>query len=127
MHARDISVRLLTEREVSIKAHFKSVEVQYIGSTTGCGCDFPNVIYQNGGWPLYGEDELDEEQDASEGFNREALVALLQATGEEAIELYGIWAKNFIEEPKIYEEIPLGNILGSNFYFKERGFYRVIL
>jgi hypothetical protein len=51
----------------------------------------------------------------------------LRATAEESIELYGVWAENFIEEPKIYEEIPLGNILGSNFYFKERGFYRVIL
>jgi hypothetical protein len=125
--ARDISVRPLSEDEVSIKAHFKSVEVQYIGSTTGCGCDFPNVMYQNGGWPVCEDDEVDEEQAASDRFNKEALAALLRATGEEGVELYGIWAGHSIEEPIIYEEISLDNILGSNFYFKERGFYRVIL
>ena len=76
IHARDISVRPLSEHEVPIKAHFRNVEVQYIGSTTGCGCDFSNVMYQNGGWPVCEDDEIDEEYDASDRFNKGALVAL---------------------------------------------------
>src|SRR4029077_15587207 len=48
--APDVGVVSLTERDAPVKAHFSSPEVQFIASTSGCGCDFPNVMLQNGEW-----------------------------------------------------------------------------
>ena len=53
--APDLSIASLTERDVAMKAHFSKPEVQYIGSTSGCSCDFPFVILQKGEWPFFAE------------------------------------------------------------------------
>jgi hypothetical protein len=126
-NARDLSVRGLLDGEKPIRQHFSRPEVQYIGSTTGCGCGFPNVMEQNGEWPYWqdpnevrGPDDV-----AEELFNREGLVRLLRSTGEDVIELYVIWAGASGEPPHIREEIELSEILKSDFRFKEFGSYRV--
>jgi hypothetical protein len=125
--APEVHVQSLIEYDAAIRARFSTPEVQQIGSTSGCGCDFPHLMYQNGGWPAYLEAETDEERLASDCFNRVSLAALLQTTGEAVVELYGVWAGDFAEEPRIREEISLEAIRSDDFYFKERGFYRVIL
>lgn len=50
-------LRHLTEHESAIRAHFRSAEVQCIGFTAGCGCDFPHVLLQNGEWPIFDLDD----------------------------------------------------------------------
>jgi hypothetical protein len=75
--APDLSVKSLTERESPIATHFSKPLVQYIGSTSACGCDFPHVMFQNGEWPWFedeNEDELDSQRKATEQQNREGLV-----------------------------------------------------
>ncbi|MGA3046373.1 MAG: hypothetical protein ABSD67_07095 [Terracidiphilus sp.] len=125
--APGIYVQSLIEYDVAIQAHFSRPEVQQIGSTSGCGCDFPHVMYQNGGWPSSPDAETDEEQLASDRFNRASLVALLQTTGEAIVELYGVWAGDFTEEPRVRQEISLASIRREDFHFNERCFYRVFL
>jgi hypothetical protein len=124
----NLAVESLTDRDAPIRIHFSSPEVQYIGSTSRCGCDFPHAILQGGEWPTY---FLGLEEDviklASNRFNREALVDLLKKTDETAIELYGVWDGNFAEPPKARETISLERILDSDFWFKEQGFYTVNL
>jgi hypothetical protein len=68
-----------------------------IGSTSGCGCDFPHVTPQNGQWPIFEDVEKDAERDANDRYNREGLVGLF-------------WDGDFAEAPKAREE---------------QGFYRV--
>jgi len=65
------------------------------------------------------------ERDPSEKPNREALVALLESSGESTIELYGLWDGDFSKTLKARETIPLGRILDPGFLFKEQGFYTV--
>jgi hypothetical protein len=48
----------------------------------------------------------------------------LRQSGEEAVELYGVWSGDF-SEPKSREEILVTDLLNPNFYFKEQGFYGV--
>ena len=117
-------VTSLTEHDAAIRAHFSKPEVQYIGSTSQCGCDFPHAILQNGDWP---EIEVAKafERNPSEKPNREALAALLGSSGESMIELYGLWRGDFSETPKAREEIPLSRILDPDFLFKEQGFCTV--
>ena len=125
--APDLSVESLTEQNAPIKAHFSKPEVQYIGSTSGCGCDFPHVILSGEEWPTYFlglEDDVTKL--ASDRFNREALVDLLKKTNERTVELYGVWDGNFAE-PKARESISLDRILASDFWFKEQGFYTVTI
>ncbi|MFZ0884117.1 MAG: hypothetical protein WAN14_12020 [Candidatus Acidiferrales bacterium] len=116
-----------------IKKVFSKPEVQYIGSTSDCGCDFPHAILQNGEWPRFEEtekDEFDLARDASDRRNQEALVALLASTGDEVVELYGVWDggnEAFDKLPQSSEEISLQTLLDPHFYFKEQGFYRVHL
>jgi hypothetical protein len=123
----DLSVGSLTDYDAAIRSHFTTPEVQAIGSTSGCGCDFPHLIYQNGGWPAYLEAEVDEERLESDRLNRESLAELLGDTSESYVELYGVWAGNFAEEPRSREAVSVESIRCADFYFKERGFYRVNL
>ena len=128
--APDLSVKTLTERESPITAHFSKPSVQYIGSTSDCGCDFPHVIFQNGNWPWFedeNEDELDRQRKATEQSNREGLIALLRQSGESSVELYGVWDGDFMTPPAAHEEIRLEAIFDPDFRFKERGFYTVRL
>ena len=121
--APDISVASLTEHDLAVKKHFRNPEVQRIGSTSGCGCDFPHVLLQNGGWPDFEFD--DSERVSTFDRNRSALASLLRGADEQAIEIYGLWWGNFAKAPLAYESIPFLRILGSDFLFREQVFYRV--
>lgn len=123
-----MSVQSLTEQDDAVRAHFLLPEIQVIGSTSGCGCDFPHAIFQNQGWPEieYQENLNEDAQTAStHKHNREALVELLRASGENVIELYGLWDGDFAEPTAAHENIALKTILEPSFRFKERGLYRV--
>lgn len=94
--------------------------MQYIGSTSRCGCDFPHATLQNGEWPEieYLEYvEQDAERVAINKGNREALVELLRESGDNVVELYGIWDGDFVEAPKVQENIAAETILDSGFIF----------
>ena len=132
----DLSVESLTERDAAIMQYFSNPQIQYVGSTSGCGCDFPHVTLQDGRWPIFGDDEsyqkdeLDLKQDASHRRNRESLVDLLRTTGDRMVELYGVWDggnEAFAKPPQADEDISVHRILDSDFYFQEQGFYRVHL
>ena len=124
----NLAVESLTDRDAPIRMHFSSPEVQYIGSTSRCGCDFPHAILQGEEWPTYflGLEE-DATKLASYRFNREALVDLMKKTNEKTVELYGLWDGNFLEPPKARESISLERILDSDFWFKEQGFYTITI
>jgi hypothetical protein len=120
--APDMCVVSLPERDAPIKAHFSSPEVQFIGSTSRCGCDFPKVMLQNGEWPLF-EMEPDAEREASDRYNRQALVDLLRGSREKVVELYGLPDNgDLTKTPQAREEISAKRILDPDFYFKEQGF-----
>src|SRR6478672_4758765 len=99
-NARALSVESLTKEEEPIRAWFNTHEVQYIGSTSGCGCDFPHFLFQNGEWPALPLELIDAEQVAGNHCNQESLVSLLRETGEKTVELYGVWSGD-CSEPKI--------------------------
>jgi hypothetical protein len=128
-----LSVESLTERDAAIKHYFSKPEVQYVGSSSGCGCDFPHATLQNGKWPEieYAEDaekdEFDIARDISDRQNCEALISLLRTTGDDVVELYGVWDGDFGTEPQAREEISVDGLLSANFRFKEQGFYKVYL
>ena len=129
----ELPVESLTERDAGIKQHFSSPEVQYVGSTSGCGCDFPHAMFQNGAWPEIEfnrdaeKDDLDIARDMTHRQNCEALVALLRATGDKLVELYGVWDGDFAIVPQAQESISVDRLLEPDFYFKEQGFYKVYL
>ena len=89
---------------------------------------FPNVALQGLEWPFFAELEpKDPERNARDRHNREALVDLLRQSGEQTVELYGVWDGDFMEAPKAREDVPLERLLDAGFRFKEQGFYRVSL
>jgi hypothetical protein len=124
--APDLSVESLTERDAAIRQYFSNPEVQYIGSRSGCGCDFPNVMLQNGEWTTFyteeaEKDEFDKARDTSDRHNRGLLVGLLRANGNNIIELYGFWLGDNqanTKSPQAFENITLDRILESDFLFR---------
>jgi hypothetical protein len=123
----DLPVEPLNARDGIVKGHFSNPEVQYIGSTLGCGCGFPHVMFRGGAWPYFEDPEVDGEQIVTDHLNRERLVGLLRSTGEPTVELYGIWDGDFAKAPEAHETVPLETILNPDFRLKERGFYRVLI
>jgi hypothetical protein len=123
--APDIWVRALVGDEAQIKVHFQKPVVQYVGSTASCGCDFPHWILFNGEVPADGFDGRDAEQKKSDNENARGLEKLLRESGEQAIELYGVWAGNWSKSPIAVKEIMLKYIAAPTFLFGEQVFYRV--
>jgi hypothetical protein len=121
----DLAVESLTEHDAAVKAHFNNPEVQFIGSTSGCGCDFPHIIFQNGGWPHFEDPEVNAEQAVSDQLNRESLVSILRLAGDPIVEVYGMWDGDFSETPEAHESISVCTILKEDFRFKERVFYTI--
>jgi len=73
------------------------------------------------------KDELEIARDISDRKNREALLALLRTTGDNMVELYGVWDGDFANGPQAQENISVNDLLGPNFRFKEQGFYKLYL
>lgn len=121
-----LGVSPLDEKEEPVRRHFGKAEVQNVGSTVGCGCDFPSIMENNGEWPWW-DGCLEPDQVESEQFNRELLAKLLRASGEKRVELYGIWWGDFVDAPLRFEEVSLRDLLEASFRFKEGCFYRVDL
>jgi len=119
-----LSVKEMSADKQAIKAHFTSHVVQYVGSTSGCGCDFPHVLTDTWRSPMF-QLELLPETDASGHSNAQELVKLLRDSGEKSIEVYGVWDGDFTEAPEARESISLSSIVGPHFRFKEKGFYTV--
>jgi hypothetical protein len=124
--APDLSVQALTERESPIAAHFSKPTVQHIGSTSGCGCDFPFVMFQNGDWPWFDDGEHDAEQ---EHVTITTGRGLLTATGNWRANARTLRSRDgdFTTPPAVREEIVSTAILNPSFRFKEQGFYVVRL
>ena len=127
MHNPHVHVCDLKGSDSWAKSIFTKPEIQYIGSTTCCGCAFPSAIHQNGGWPYWLDPVEDAEEIASDQRECEELCQLLSQLGEDEIELYGVWAGNEGQEPLIREEVTLDDIRRELFRFKEGGFYHVKL
>ena len=120
-----LPVESLQVDDAAIKAHFSNPEVQFVGSTSGCGCDFPREFLQDGGWVYFGEDQIDPDEAANHQVCREGLYKLLQSTGDSMVELYGVWDGDFAEPPTAQVDISVEEILAPEFRLKEKGFYRV--
>lgn len=120
----NLSVQPLTAHDSAVKAHLMNPEVQFVGSTSGCGCDFPHVLFQNGDWP-FSEEQIEPQQAASDRVNREGLVNVVQSTGDCMVELYGVWSGDYGNPPEAYESISVEAILNPEFRLRERVCYRV--
>lgn len=121
-----LAISSLTERERPVKKHFEKEAVQNVGSTSGCGCDFPFIILNSEDWPWW-DGLLDASQIETEQFNRTALIKLLQSVGDSRVEIYGLWDGKFQQAPKLIEDVDIATIQQSAFRFKEQVLYRVTL
>ena len=123
-----VYVRDLEGSESLIRATFSKPEIQYIGSSTSCGCAYPSVMQDGyGGWSYWLDPVADAETIASDKQECEELCQLLFQSEEDEIELYGIWAGDEGKEPLNREQIQIDDIRQELFRFKEGGFYRVKL
>ncbi len=118
----------LNESESWTRSIFSKPEIQYIGSTSCCGCAFPSVMQDRAGdWPYWLDPVRDAEVIAGDQRECEELSQLLSHLDEDELELYGVWEGNEENGPLNREEITLDDIRRELFRFKEGGFYRVNL
>ena len=120
-------VRPLVEGEEVVGPHFSKPTIQYIGATSGCGCDFPHSLLNGGEWvsPEKEAEETSPEEQQTYRSNGQALMNLLSDFGEDTYELYGFWAGNGAKAPLAVEDIPLQRIVEPDFRFCEQVFYRI--
>jgi hypothetical protein len=126
IEARAVNVTAVSDEERRpLLSNFTLPHIQCIGSSTGCGCDFPNEdadAYPEREWI---ESEKDTEQRADEQRNREELADLLRSTGEPVIELFGAWTGGFEEPPIVRESISIEELSKPTFCFLHGAFYTV--
>jgi len=129
--APDICVQPVSENASAVRTHFSKPVVQYVGSTSGCGCDFPHWLLYNGEEPNHVPEEVvyraDPERAATDQNNRQALVELLERGSRGLIELYAVWDGNWSEAPIRVEEISMNRMRERSFQFGAQVFYRVEL
>ena len=111
-----------------VKSHFSLPEVAYIGSDMGCGCGFRSIVFQSGGWPeewIIDQGECDPPDSSLQ--NHQELHDLIRPFLEagEAIELYGCWDGEESYRTEHQEEIRSGRLLEPNFWFRQRGLYKI--
>lgn len=124
---RALCVEPLKESETTVARYFTLPVVQYVGSDTCCGCGFPNQSLIGDQWT---GDPDSEEPDPDGMGNLHALAKLIEESGENSIELYGIWLskdEDFKKELIGVEAISFETILRPTFQFKERYLYKVNL
>jgi len=118
----------LNENDRSVVSHFSTQNVIYFGSTEGCGCGFRHALLENSGdeWmPIeYEQGDLTDDQINMLGLH--SYLKNIINSGEKA-ELYGIWDGDYNMEPLFKQELPIDDLLNTNFCFKERGFYTIKL
>lgn len=110
--------------EKSVKDIFSLPNVKLLGSDQGCGCGFRHAFFEGNKWI----EVMDEEEIPFDNTNHQKLVDFITRNNkdENFIELIALWAGDIY--PIEYRgTIKLNDILGPNFYFKERGFYTVEL
>jgi hypothetical protein len=123
--APDICVQVLREGQVGIRAHFSKPVVQYVGATSGCGCDFPHWLLCNGQPPTDGFDGRDEQLRKVNLENAQKLRKLFGEISHGTIELYCVWDGNWSEPPILVKNIQLDDIADPNFLFGEQVLYRI--
>lgn len=121
----DICVQPLSGDEEAVRTHFSKPFVQYVGSTAGCGCDFPHWLLFNGEPPADGFDGRDDDQKQTNTENAKRLVRLLHENGGRVFESYGVWAGNWSKPPLDQKDMQLHEVLSPSFLFGEQVFYRV--
>jgi hypothetical protein len=90
-------------------------------------------MLQNGLWPTLDTEETEKDEfevaaDIRHRHNCKLLVSLLQANGDETVELYGFWHgddTDIANPPQAVESISLDRILQSDFRFREQVLYKV--
>jgi hypothetical protein len=119
----------LAESHLGVASHFRLPHIYYVGSDKDCGCGYRHAVYQDGSWP---EEEWRPEDDLSHieaQTNHEALVefARRNLAGESTFELYGAWEGDPAAPALSDQTIDLDRILDLNFYFRDGGYYTVML
>jgi hypothetical protein len=120
LNTKDISAK-----ESEVRKHLSLPCVAYIGSDEGCGCGFRHALLQDRQWfPV-----VDEEDNDSQLKNQRQLFNFIvdNLKDQDFVEIYGCWDGDLSMNIEFQDEIELAEILETNFYFKERGQYKIRL
>jgi hypothetical protein len=99
--------------------------VTYIGSDEGCGCGFRHALFDKGQWlPVINDEGFDNNLQ-----NHRQLFDFINdnLSDQDIIEIYGCWDGDFSERQEYKEEILLKDLLDTEFHFRERGLYTVLI
>lgn len=122
-----LHTRALRECDLPVCTHFTLPHVVYVGSDTGCGCNFRNASYQQGCWPE--EQSCDEAKAQVTQPNHESLVAFIRQhfADEMFVELYGCWSGDEARPELERRELELAQLRSPGFYFHHRSSCQVNL
>lgn len=122
-----LHVRILSEKEQAIDAHFSTPNIAYIGSSSGCGCNFRHALWDHGNWlPVDGHGQSDNNEIKRNQQSLHDFLWLHKMT-DRSVELFCCWNGEQNEPSLFRTEINIEEIIDEDFFFKERGFYSIKL
>ncbi len=122
-----LHIEELGEGELEVQKHFSLPYCYHVGSDTFCGCGFRNASYQNGSWPdeEWQPDDFDEDGDMQAMHEQLTRFLRRQLRPDDAVEFYGLWEDDLSLSSLSDLQIELPRLTESEFFFRDRGRYRI--
>ena len=122
---RRLNTENIVDEEMNLRNVLSLTNIKYIGSDQGCGCGFRHALLDGNDW----FNVIDDEGTDFDNSNHQNLVDFIieNNTGEKMIEILSCWEGDHNEPIMFHETIKIYDLLNSDFYFKERGLYKVEL
>ena len=122
-----LHIEELGEGELEVRKHFSLPYCYHAGSDTFCGCGYRNASYQNGSWPdeEWQPDDFDEDGDMQAMHEQLTRFLRQQLRPDDAVEFYGLWEDDLNLPPLSDLQIELPRLTERDFFFRDRGRYRI--
>jgi hypothetical protein len=123
--SRNFNTEDITDSEKSLQGIFSLPFIKYIGSDLGCSCGFRHSLLENDQWL----NVVEEEGTEFDNSNHQNLIDFISNNNEneKKVEILACWEGDQNEPIRYHDIVKLMDVLGKDFYFKERGFYTVEL
>lgn len=124
LQAPSFNTTFLQADEMGIQAQFSLPHILCIGSDQGCGCGFRHSFFEYDEWIPVLENGDDQNKPSLKN-HHDLYYYLVNNQVDSFIEIYACWNGDMADPCQSTQEINASELLSGDFYFQERGLYKI--